>query len=387
MRNDSSTSSRTDAIDRERPFSEIDEAAWNGLCEDPGPFVDWRFLAGVEEAGCTGREVGWQPLALTEEVDGDIRCAAPLWLKSHSHGEFVFDFIWAQAAHQNGIPWYPKLLVAAPFTPVTGPRLLGAAVDPAAAGRLVRRIEDRVDSEGLSSAGVNFCNESDAVVLREAGWLERFDWQYHWHNDGYDDFDDFLERLRRKPRKNIRAERRRVREAGWSFRWRDGTELDVDDLDLVDRCYQTTFALYGNMPSLNREFFETAARRFGEQFLVCIARHDGQDLACAVFWRDRTGLYGRYWGSLTETRDVHFEACYYQGIDYCIEHGLDRFEPGAQGEHKIRRGFLPRKTRSFHYIRHPGLREGIRRWLESEANALEARREQLDELDPYQERT
>ncbi|NEZ03862.1 GNAT family N-acetyltransferase [Wenzhouxiangella sp. XN201] len=376
------TSNRTESPTLEKPFSHIDESAWNGLCAT-GPFVDWRFLASVESAGCTGANSGWRPLALVETEADEILCAAPAWLKEHSHGEFVFDFAWAHASQQAGMPWYPKLLVAAPFTPVTGPRLLGSDRHPQAALRLVRRMESLVETLDLWSAGVNYCDENDTGVLREAGWLERFDWQYHWHNTGYQDFDDFLARLRHKPRKNIRAERHRVHADGWHFRWRDGSTLSEAELDLVERCYQVTFALYGNLPSLNREFFERAATSFGDQFLVCIAEHDGKDLACAVYWRDEKRLYGRYWGSLVETRDVHFETCYYQGIDYCITEGLEWFEPGAQGEHKIRRGFLPHKTRSFHYIRHRGLREGIRRWLESEGAWLEQRREQLEQLDPY----
>jgi predicted N-acyltransferase len=378
------TSNKTDPTDIERPFSSIGEATWNGLGAT-GPFVDWRFLTSVEEAGCVADSTGWRPLPLTENEDSAIVCAAPAWLKDHSHGEFVFDFAWAHASHQAGMPWYPKLLVAAPFTPVTGPRLLGSTHHPRAARRLVERMEAVVEERGLWSAGVNFCSDCDAAVLRQAGWLERFDWQYHWQNEGYRDFDEFLARLRSKPRKNIRAERRRVLEDGWRFRWRNGAQLEEAELALVDRCYQTTFALYGNLPSLNRQFFSLAAKRFGENFLACIAEHGGEDLACAVFWRDADRLYGRYWGSLVETRDVHFEACYYQGIDYCIEHGLTWFEPGAQGEHKIRRGFLPQKTRSFHYIRHPGLREGIRRWLEAEGDLLERRRRQLDELDPFKD--
>jgi uncharacterized protein len=278
-----------------------------------------------------------------------------------------------------GIPscWSPRP------SPRSGPRLLGSDRHPQAALRLVSRIETQVDALDLWSAGVNYCDENDARVLREAGWLERFDWQYHWHNTGYRGFDEFLARLRHKPRKNIRTERNRVHADGWHFRWRDGNTLSEAELDLVERCYQVTFALYGNLPSLNREFFDRAAASFGDQFLVCIAEHDGKDLACAVYWRDEKRLYGRYWGSLVETRDVHFETCYYQGIDYCITEGLEWFEPGAQGEHKIPRGFLPHKTRSFHYIRHPGLRQGIRRWLETESAWLEQRREQLDQLDPY----
>ncbi|NBB91567.1 MAG: GNAT family N-acetyltransferase [Gammaproteobacteria bacterium] len=376
------TSCRIERLSQ-RPFSGFEETAWNGLCESTGPFVDWRFLASAEEAGCTGGATGWRPCPLTEPAEGDVVCAAPAWLKEHSHGEFVFDFAWAQASRQAGMPWYPKLLVAAPFTPVTGPRLLGAESHPRSALRLVRRMESLVEALDLWSAGVNFCDPHDAGVLREAGWLERFDWQYHWSNDGYADFDDFLGRLRRKPRKNILAERRRVHEAGWRFRWRDGASLEESEIDLVDRCYQTTFALYGNLPSLNREFFTRAASRFGQQFLICIADLHGEDLACAVFWRDGKRLYGRYWGSLVDTRDVHFETCYYQGVDYCIRHGLEGFEPGAQGEHKIRRGFLPSRTRSFHYIRHPGLREGVRRWLAAEGEYLENRREQLQALDPF----
>jgi len=379
------TSSRTESGLPARPFSAFDESEWNGLCRT-GPFVDWRFLFSAEASGCTGAGSGWRPLALGEWVNERLRCAAPAWLKDHSHGEFVFDFAWARASQQAGMPWYPKLLIAAPFSPVTGPRLLGSESHPQAAIDLAGRVEAQVEALGLWSAGVNFCDQHDAAVLREAGWLERFDWQYHWHNDGYGDFEDFLARLGRKPRKNIRAERRRVRQAGWRFRWCDGHGLDAADLDLVDRCYQTTFALYGNLPSLNRAFFESVARRFGREFLVCIASQGGRDLACAVFWRDATRLYGRYWGSLIETRDVHFETCYYQGIDYCIAEGLEWFEPGAQGEHKIRRGFLPRRTRSFHYIRHPGLRTAIRHWLQAEAEMLEHRREQLEQLDPFRQR-
>lgn len=366
-----------------RQISDLPETAWNGLEDRHGPFADWRFLASLEQAGCVAPASGWTPSVQLEHHRDQPACAAPAWLKSHSHGEFVFDWVWAHAARQAGIEWYPKLLVAVPFSPVTGPRLLGAARHPWAAERLVAGLEQLVETRALSSAGVNFCDDDDADVLRRAGWLERFDWQFHWHNRGYRDFDDFLDSLRRKPRKNIRAERRRVASAGWTFEWKGGRALTESDLDLADQCYQTTFALYGNLPTLNRDFFALCARRFGDDFLVCFACRDSAPLAAAIFWRDRTRLYGRYWGSLVETRNVHFETCYYQGIDYCIRHGLEWFEPGAQGEHKIRRGFLPHKTRSFHYIRHPGLRAGIRDWLAQEAAALNDYRRHLDTLDPF----
>jgi uncharacterized protein len=366
------------------PVSTIDRLDWNGLSDRISPFVDWRFLNALETSGSVGPASGWLPQVLSErDAQGRLLAAAPAYLKNHSHGEFVFDWAWARAAQGAGLAWYPKLLIAAPYSPVPGPRLLGAGHHPQAARRLVEQIERQVEINGWSSAGVNFCNLDDAAILEQAGWLSRFDWQYHWHNPGYRDFDDFLGRLQRKPRKNIRAERRRVAEAGWTFEWKDGTALETNDLELADRCYQATFALYGNLPMLNRDFFTHCARSFGPDFLLCIARQNDQALACAIFWRDQKRLYGRYWGSLVDTRDVHFEACYYQGIDYCIEHGLEWFEPGAQGEHKIRRGFLPTKTRSYHYIRHPGMRQAIARYLQAEGEALMGYREQLKRLEPF----
>ncbi len=383
MPNGSLTSPPSDRSKRPGQLRDLSQSDWNGLVSDTGPFMDWRFLTALEQAGSVGKVVGWEPAPLIIPGPQGPLAGASAYLKSNSHGEFVFDWAWARAAHQAGLYWYPKLLIASPFSPVPGPRLLGAEARPEAARELIRSIEALVEDNALSSAGINFCDHNDSRLLREAGWLERFDWQYHWKNEGYRDFDDFLSCLKRKPRKNIRAERRRVREAGWTFHWKNGDALDPDDLDLVDRCYQSTFALYGNLPMLNREFFAQAATLFGPDFLVCQALLEGQPQAAAIFWRDRHRLYGRYWGSLIDTRDVHFEACYYQGIDYCIEHGLDWFEPGAQGEHKIRRGFLPRRTTSFHYIRHRGMRQAIDRYLDQEARALLQYREQLETLDPF----
>ncbi len=361
----------------------LSRAAWQGLEPNLNPFVHWDFLEALRHTGCTGTQTGWEPHFVTVSRDGKLRAAAPAWLKHHSHGEFVFDWAWARAAMQAGMPWYPKLLVAAPFSPVGGPRLLGASQSPADAEHLVQRLEQTVVEHQLSSAGVNFCTEADARVLEAAGWLARFDWQYHWHNEAYRDFDDFSDRFRRKARKNLRAERRKVRDSGWSFHWKSGPELSESELDLIHRCYRSTFDLYGNRPSLNRDFFAAAAALATPQLLVCLAHHGDQPLAAAVFWRDQERLYGRYWGSLVEARDVHFEACYYQGIEYCILHGLNGFEPGAQGEHKIRRGFLPQKTRSFHFIRSPAMRHAIRRYLQAEAEALHAYRRDLEQLNPF----
>jgi len=372
MPNASSTSPEPSSV------GDRDRARWNARNRDDNPFTDHRFLAALEECGCIGTDSGWTPATVASSGE---QAFAPAWLKWHSHGEFVFDFIWAEAAHRAGLRWYPKLLVAVPLTPVTGPRLLGG--DAEARRELIERLELRVEREALSSCAVNFCDERDAEDLERTGWLGRSDWQFHWFNDGYADFDAFLGRLRSKPRKNIRRERRLAHDDGWRYRWVDGARIRADELDTVYACYRTTFLRYRNLPALNRAFFARAARTFGSQFLVCFAALGGEDLACAVFWRGRDALFGRYWGSLVETRDVHFETCYYQGIEYCIEHGLARFEPGAQGEHKIRRGFRPVRTRSYHYIRHPGLREGVRRWLAMEHEALKEYREQLREFEPF----
>ena len=361
---------------------ELDRDSWNRANRGGGPFADHRFLGALEASGCLGPGTGWSPCPLVDER-ADAFAALPAYLKSHSRGEFVFDWAWARASEGAGIPWYPKLLVASPFTPVTGTRLLGAEAHPELAAGLIGRIERTVEQRGYSSAAINFCDPVDARLLQDAGWLARRDWQFHWTNPGYRDFDDFLDSLKRKPRKNIRRERRLAREAGWSFDWLDGGRLDADTLEFIYQCYRATFLRYGNWPALNAAFFRRVAADFADRFLVCVAKRHGRPQASAVFWRDGTRLYGRYWGSLAETRDAHFEACYYQGIEYCIREGLQAFEPGAQGEYKIRRGFLPVATRSFHYIRHPGLKAGIRRWLKMEARALDDYRRLLDEMNPF----
>jgi len=350
------------------------------------PFVDPRFLSALHRCDCLDGTRGWQAHEIN--VSDFPGAWAPAWIKQHSHGEFVFDHIWARAAHQAGMRWYPKLLIAAPLSPVTGPRLIAEHQ----AGRigLARHLVETTESLELSSCGINFCSELDRQALSasaaEHGWLARHDWQFHWHNRGWKDFDEFLAALRSKPRKNIRRERRMAHADGWRYRWVDGEHVDESELALAQRCYATTFALYGNLAYLNLAFFRAMAQEFGGDFLLCIASQNGHDLACGIFWKSRTRLYGRYWGALTETRDVHFETCYYQGIEYCIQHGLEAFEPGAQGEHKIRRGFLPIKTHSFHYIRHPGLRAAIADWLQHERRALADYRAELEALNPYRDR-
>ncbi len=358
-------------------FSALDASRWNALNRGAGPFTDHRFFHALESSDCVGLSSGWH--ALPGELTSGY---APLWLKNHSHGEFVFDHMWADAAHRGGLNWFPKLVVAVPLTPVTGPRLMADADDDRQ--DLLRHLEELVRHRQCSSCAINFCDRQDRETLAEQpNWLARHCWQFHWHNRDWNDFDDFLASLKSRPRKNIRRERRLAHANGWRYRWVDGRQINEQELRLIDRCYRTTFMLYGNLPLLNLQFFRQAARSFGSAFLTCIASRNGIDRAAAIFWRDEKRLYGRYWGALEEMRDVHFEACYYQGIEYCIHNRLEAFEPGAQGEHKIRRGFLPTPTYSFHFISHPGLRQAIDRWIASENEALKRYRDELKTLVPY----
>lgn len=359
---------------------------WQGLDDRLGPFVDSRFINSLLRNGCVGGDTGWHFDPVNLGPAHAPTAFAPAWIKHHSHGEFVFDWHWARAAHGAGLNWYPKLLVAAPFSPVTGPRLVGTQHQPEQAHALIQALQARAMQRRCSSVGINFCRPDEAERLATAGWLLRHDYQFHWPNRGYASFEDFLDQLQRKARKNIRAERRSVANQGWRIEWKTGHQLSAREVALITQCYQDTFARYGNLPMLNHAFFQDCATQFGEQFLVCLASlpaHGEEAVAAAIFWRDRERLYGRYWGSLVDTRDLHFELCYYQGIEYCIAHGLQWFEPGAQGEHKIRRGFLPQKTHSAHLIFHPGMRQAITQALRHEAEALAQYREQLRQLEPY----
>ena len=349
-------------------LAEIAPSAWDALHDGRNPFVAHAFLSGLESTGCLREEWGWTPCHLGLWVGDALVAAAPGYLKTNSHGEFVFDHAWAHAYAQHGLDYYPKWLGAVPYTPVTGPRLL--ARDDAGRRTLLDAIAGFVGAAELSSAHVNFHEEAEDAAF-DAEWLLREDVQYHWRNDaGWETFDDFLAAMDHKHRKNIRQERRKVREAGIAFRIVHGDEASEADLAAMHGFYLRTFADYGNSPALTPGFLHHLARTMPRQLVLVMGEHAGELVSGALCLRGGETLYGRYWGASKQVPGLHFETCYYQGIDYCLRKGLSRFEPGAQGEHKIARGFLPAIVRSRHRIADPRFAAALRDWCRDERRGV-----------------
>ena len=349
-------------------LSDIDAAAWDALHGSDNPLVSHAFLSALERTGCLRPDWGWQPHHLTLWEAGELLAAAPMYLKSNSHGEFVFDHAWARAYEDHGLNYFPKWLSAVPYSPVTGPRLF--APTPELQHELTRAMAQVCKLQGLSSVHVNF-HEHDEDADFGDEWLLREDIQYHWRNEaGWQDFDDFLASMDHKHRKNIRQERRRVREAGVTFRHLHGDEASAADIQAIYGFYLQTFAEYGNSPALTLEFIQEIAQVMPRNLLIILAEKDDETIAGALCFRSSTTLYGRYWGSHQPLPGLHFETCYYQGIEYCLRHGLTRFEPGAQGEHKLARGFLPTPVRSRHWVSDARFREALDAWCADEVASV-----------------
>ncbi len=355
-------------------LDDIDAAAWDRLHDGSNPFVRHAFLAGLEQHGCIQAQWGWTPRHLTLWQGDALVAAAPGYLKENSHGEFVFDHAWANAYASQGLEYFPKSLYAVPYSPVTGPRLLAGGNI-----RIQRALADAIVADaqrlGRSSAHVNFHlpTEQAAFEAAETGsdWLARIDVQYHWSNHGgWRDFSEFLAAFSHKRRKNIRQERARVTAAGVRFRVVEGARASMEDLHQIHRFYLQTFAEYGNHPALTLPFLQHLAARMPEALVLFFAERDGQPIAGALCLRGGDTLYGRYWGATEALPGLHFETCYYQGIEYCLREGLARFEPGAQGEHKLARGFLPVLVHSRHWIAEPAFRDALRTWCMREADSI-----------------
>jgi len=371
-------------------LDEIPAPAWNALLPDDNPFLDHAFISGLEQHGCLRPDHGWLPHHLGLYRNGQLVAAAPLYLKTNSHGEYVFDWAWASAYARHGLDYYPKLLCAVPYSPVTGPRLLaGAGTDAVALRReLVAAMRAETERMGWSSAHLNFGADADCAAFAGNDWLARFDWQFHWQNvpgelDGWRDFPEFLGSLTAKKRKNIRQERERVAAAGVECDVIAGTELGDADWSMVHKFYLSTFSEKGNYPALTETFFRHLGIALGGRVLVVRAQRAGRWIAAALLLRSHTTLYGRYWGSSETIPGLHFEVCYYQGIEYCLRHGLQRFEPGAQGEHKLARGFLPAMTHSFHWLADTRFRAAVLDALANESIALHEYHADLMAHSPY----
>ncbi|TKI07209.1 GNAT family N-acetyltransferase [Martelella alba] len=362
-------------------LAELPAGQWDALAPAEQPFLSHAFLSTFEESGCLDRTSGWRPEHLLWTENGHCLAAIPGYRKYHSSGEYVFDHGWADACRRAGIDYYPKWLGAVPFSPVTGARLLG---DDTAAARLLEALPDYLADQGLSGAHINFTDtRANRLIQARPHWLHRLGCQYHWHNRGYRDFQDFLDSLSSRKRKQMRKERGQVISQGFGFRWLTGAEVNESQWDFVYACYANTYAVRGQTPYLTREFFSLLAERLPEAIRVVLAERADSPVAMAFYLTGGNTLYGRYWGCLAEFDRLHFETCFYQGIEYAINQGLARFDAGAQGEHKLIRGFEPVLTDSWHYLRHPGLHEAVERFLLEEREAVSAWADEARRALPY----
>jgi predicted N-acyltransferase len=365
-------------------LAEVGEAAWNGLLAAQGetnPFLSYAFLHALHESGSASAETGWQPQYLALWDGGELAAAMPLYVKSHSYGEYVFDWAWADAYHRNGIEYYPKLLSAIPFTPVTGGRLL--ARDGQARAALVALLKAQQKSADISSTHVLYPPEEQAMQLHEAGFMLRSGVQFHWLNQGYTDFEQFLSTLEHKKRKNIRAERRKVREAGVTMRQIRGRDASDEDWRFFHRCYSNTYAEHRSSPYLNLDFFRRIGAAMPGNILLVVAERAGRAIASSLVIHTEDTLYGRYWGADEHVPCLHFETAYYQPLEFCIANGIATFEGGAQGEHKMARGFLPQKTWSAHWLAHPAFADAVERFLERESGGIDDYISELNERNPF----
>lgn len=366
-------------------LADLDAATWNGLVGDASPFLEWEWIASLEESGCAAAATGWVPRHLTL-WDGDALVAAcPLYLKTHSYGEFVFDQGWADAAQRAGIAYYPKLLVGVPFTPAAGRRLL--VRDEGERSRLApvaaRALRELCVRNRLSSVHVNFCLPDELPPLLDAGYVRRTGYQFVWTNPGWTTFDDYLDAFRSKRRVQIRRERRAIREEGVAVRLHAGDDIPDDLFAPMFRLYKATIdKLYWGRQYLNEALFDLLRQRWRHRLRFFVARRDGNIVAGTFTVHKGDTLYGRYWGAFEEVRFLHFEVCYYASIEYCLAAGISRFEPGAGGEFKYLRGFDAQATESAHFLAEPRLAAAVADYLERERAAVQTEIGMLEERSP-----
>jgi predicted N-acyltransferase len=367
----------------------VDAIAWDALLQtqaNPSPFMRHAYLAALHQSGSAHAGTGWTPHFFTLHVDEDLVAACAIYEKTHSRGEYVFDWAWANAYAQHGLLYYPKAIGGVPFTPVPGARLM--AHTPEARTALLQALLQWCEHSGMSSLHLLFVDDADAATCEQAGLMLRHTVQFHWKNtnSGYADFDDFLMSLSQEKRKKIRQERRKVAEAGVSFRWSQGRDITQTEWDFFYRCYERTYLEHGNAPYLNRDFFTRMANTMPDHWLLFTAERNGYPIATSLIALDENATkvaYGRYWGALERVDCLHFEACYYQPLQWCIEHGYQRFEGGAQGEHKMARALLPVKTSSAHWLAHPAFADAVARFLEREGHGINNYLDDLEQRSPF----
>lgn len=368
-------------------LAELGQEKWNSLGAIDYPFMRYEFLHALENSGSVGRKSGWQPLHIELTSEGKTALLMPCYLKYHSYGEYVFDWSWAQAYEDNGLNYYPKLLSAIPFTPASGPRWLTQLDESEAIETLTVGMQQLAHSQGIESWHLLFPPSASTTRLAQTNLLERSGIQYHWFNKNYSSFDHFLDAFNSRKRKDLRKERSRIEAQGIKFRRLNGQDVSQNELEIFYQFYAATYLKRGRAPYLNIDFFQAIFSSMPEQILLVFAEFEGRPIAGALSFMDSTTLYGRYWGCAEEYDALHFETCYYQGIEYCIEKGLKRFDPGAQGEHKIKRGFEPIKTYSYHAISSVPFNRAIQRFLVEEGRSIDAYIPELANRLPFKEQS
>ena len=366
----------------------ITALAWDSLLatqSDPTPFMRHAYLSAMEESASASPETGWTVRVISlrhtdSAPDAPLAAAAVIYIKPHSYGEYVFDWAWADAYQRHGLNYFPKAVGAVPFTPVPGSRLL--ADSPESKASLIEAMVTLAKQWRWSSVHVLFLSEDDRQATEAAGWLSRYTVQFHWHNNSHADFEQFLASLSQEKRKKIRQERRKVSEAGVTFTSLEGKAIQAADWDFFYKCYAQTYFEHGNAPYLSRDFFQRMQDTMPENWVLFVAEKEGQRMACSLIAVQDNVAYGRYWGALERVDCLHFEACYYQPIAWCIAKGLARFEGGAQGEHKMARALLPVKASSAHWLAHPDFADAVERYLEKEGRGVAAYLENLEARSP-----
>ncbi|MGA7593760.1 MAG: GNAT family N-acetyltransferase [Gallionella sp.] len=369
-------------------LAEIDAPAWDALAGND-PFVSHAYLYALQQSGCASAQFGWRPQFIALWEQGRLQGAMPLYLKMNSYGEHVFDWAWADAYHRHGLRYYPKLVCAVPFAPVTGSRLLAA---PGSGRDEVRKLLlssalQLAKESGVSSLHCLFPDQSDTLLMQQQGMMLRQDVQFHWQNPGYSDFDEFLSALSRDKRKRIRQERRKVQEAGIHLQCITGDNATADQWTFFASCYAHSRQIHNSPPALNEDFFQRIGAALPHHTLLVIAKRNGHPIASALNILTKEALYGRSWGAFEFHSGLHFEACYYQAIEFCIARGIRTFEGGAQGEHKLARGFLPVTTRSAHWISHPEFARAIDHYLQRETDAISEYVDELNGRSPFKRQT